>query len=213
MTEVRRGRRSAEPRRGRRSVDLRREEILTATLEQVDRLGLAATRIADVAQALGVSPGLVFYHFGTKDALLAEAFGHAVERDLALLDAALARGTEPVDRLRRLLRIYGPTGSAPGWRLWIDAWALALREPVIRTVLRRFNERWNVVFRDVVEAGVAQGAFTCADPASTVARLAALIDGLSVANLVHRSVSRAELHRWVAEEVAAELGLPRNALS
>ena len=199
--------------RGRRNVELRREEILTATLAQVDELGLAATRVADVAHALGVSPALVFYHFKTKDALVAAAFEHAVQRDLASLDRALAKGTEPVDRLRRLLRLYGPTGPAPGWRLWIDAWALALREPVIRRVLRRLNDRWNAVFRDVVEDGVAEGAFTCADPASTVARMAALIDGLSVANLVHRSISRAQLHAWVAEAVAAELGLQNEQLT
>ncbi|MET0839745.1 MAG: hypothetical protein ABWY19_13245, partial [Marmoricola sp.] len=27
-------------------------------------------------------------------------------------------------------RLYGPTGAATGWRVWIDAWALAQREPV-----------------------------------------------------------------------------------
>ncbi len=58
----------------RRSVELRREEILDATLEQIDRLGLAATRVSDVAQSLDVSTALVFYHFGTKDDLLAGAF-------------------------------------------------------------------------------------------------------------------------------------------
>ena len=39
------------------------------------------------------------------------------------------RGDDPVDRLRRVLRLYGPTGRATGWRIWIDAWALAQREP------------------------------------------------------------------------------------
>ena len=118
---------------GRRSVEVRREEILTATTDLLDRIGLAAIRVADVAEALGVSPALVFYHFGTKDALVAEAFAHAVDRDLRRLDQATAQGTDPLDRLRRVLRLYGPTGAATGWRLWIDAWALAQREPTIRS--------------------------------------------------------------------------------
>ena len=42
---------------------------------------------------------------------------------------------------------------------------------------------------------------------NTVAKVSALLDGLSVANLVYRSVSRAELRRWVAETVAAEVGV------
>ena len=91
---------------------MRREEILTATLEVVERAGLAATRVSDVAAALGVSPALVFYHFGTKDDLVAEAFAHAVERDVARARGDRGqRRTRPLDRLRRMLRLYGPTGA------------------------------------------------------------------------------------------------------
>ncbi|GAA4361346.1 TetR/AcrR family transcriptional regulator [Angustibacter luteus] len=193
--------------RGRRSVDVRREEILSATIEVVDRLGLAATRVSDVAHALHISPGLIFYHFGTKDALVADAFAHAVERDLSRLDAANSRGRDPLDRLRRVLRLYGPTGAATGWRLWIDAWALAQREPVIRKALRGMDQRWCTVLREVVEDGVEDGTFECAEPAAAVTRVSALLDGLSVAMLVYRTVTRAELKRWVAESVARELGL------
>lgn len=196
----------------RRDVEVRREELLDATLEQVDTVGLAATRVADVAKALDVSTALVFYHFGTKDVLLAEAFTHAVQRDLDRLDRAVARGTDPVDRLRRVVRLYGPTGDAPGWRLWIDAWALAQREPGIRTVLRHLDRRWNAVLQEVIEQGVAEGAFRCDEPASTVARVSAMIDGLSVANLVYRTVSRAQLRGWVTDLLTDELGVDRGLL-
>ena len=199
-------------RRGRRTVEVRREEILTATTDLLDRIGLSAIRVADVAEELGVSPGLVFYHFGTKDTLVAEAFAHAVDRDLDRLDRAVARGTDPTDRLRRVLRNYGPTGTAAGWRLWIDAWALAQREPVIRRVLRRLDHRWQAALLEVVEQGVADGAFTCPDPTASVARVSALLDGLSVATLVYRSVTRAQLRDWVAEAVAHELRLSTGEL-
>jgi len=200
-------------RRDRRAVEVRREEMLAATTQLLDRIGLAAIRVSDVAKELGVSPGLVFYHFGSKDTLVAEAFGYAVDQDLDRLDQAVARGTEPVDRLRRVLQLYGPTGSATGWRLWIDAWALAQREPEIRKVLRTMDDRWCAVLRDVVEDGVQEGVFTCPDPAATVSRVSALLDGLSVANLVYRNVSRADLRRWVAEEVAGQLGLGPDELT
>src|SRR5215213_9907085 len=94
----------------RRRPDVRREEILDATLEVVLREGLAAARVGDVAELLGVSSGLVFYHFGTKDALVAEAFAHAVGRDLAGLTEAVDGERQPLERLRRVLESYGPTG-------------------------------------------------------------------------------------------------------
>ncbi len=193
-------------RRARRSVEVRREEILSTTVELLDRLGLAATRVADVALALDVSPALVFYHFGTKDDLVAEAFAHAVERDLHRLELAAA-GDDPGARLRRVLRLYGPTGRATGWRIWIDAWAVALRDPHIRKVLKRLDHQWQDILRGVVDDGVAAGVFTCVDPAATVARLSALVDGLSVAAVVHRSVTRDQLRGWVAAQLAVELGV------
>ena len=193
-------------RRARRSVDVRRDEILTATVELIDRVGLAAVRVGDVAAELSVSPSLVFYHFGTKDDLVAEAFAHAVERDLGRIDRVVA-SADPVERLRRLLRLYGPTGQAVGWRVWIDAWALAQRETHIRSVLRRLDQRWEDALRQVVEDGVAAGAFSCADPAASVRRVSALLDGLSVATLVYKTVSRAQLREWVAGHVAHEVGV------
>jgi AcrR family transcriptional regulator len=192
--------------RARRSVEVRREQILSTTVELLDRLGLAATRVADVAKALDVSPALVFYHFGTKDDLVAEAFAHAVERDLHRLEKAAA-GDDPVERLRRVLRLYGPTGRATGWRIWIDAWAVALRDPHIRKLLKRLDHRWQDILRGVVDDGVAAKVFTCPDPAGTVARLSALVDGLSVAAVVHRSVTREQLRSWVAGQLAVELGV------
>ena len=196
----------------RRRPDVRREEILDATLAVVVRDGLAAVRVGDVAAVLGVSTGLVFYHFGTKDALVAEAFAHAVERDLAGLAGAVEGERDPAERLRRVLELYGPTGTAPGWQLWIDAWALAQHETVIRATLHRLDERWTTALRQVVDDGVADGVFTCADPSATVARVSSLLDGLSVAVLVHRTVSRDQLRRWVAQAAASELGVDADVL-
>jgi len=194
-------------RRARRSVEVRREEILSTTVELLDKLGLASTRVADVAVALDVSPALVFYHFGTKDDLVAEAFAHAVERDLRRLEKAASGSTDPVERLRRVLRLYGPTGRATGWRIWIDAWAVAQRDGHIRKVLKRLDHQWQDILRSVVDDGVASGAFTCPDPEATVARLSALVDGLSVAAVVHRTVTREQLRNWVAAQLAVELGV------
>ena len=196
----------------RLAAEVRREEILTATVEHVQRVGLASTRVGDVAEALGVSSALLFYHFGSKDALVADAFAYAAERDLARLRKAVATGTDATDRLRRVLRLYGPTGSAAGWRLWIDAWGQVERAPLIRGVLRDLNARWSATLREVIDDGVALGSFTCPDPAATVARVMALLDGLSVASVVYRSVTRPQIRGGVAKAVALELGVDEDLL-
>jgi AcrR family transcriptional regulator len=191
----------------RQKVEVRREAILRATIEQIESHGMATVRVSDVASSLGVSSGLVFYHFDTKNALLVEALEYAVDRDLHRLDRALSRSLAATDRLKRVLSSYGPTGSAPSWTLWIDAWATALREPTIRQALTRLDDRWRTALAVAVTEGVHAGDFVCADPDAAVARISALLDGLSVAVLVYRTVSRAQLRRWVREATASELGL------
>ncbi len=191
--------------RSRRKVEVRREEILLTAIAQVEAVGLAAVRVSDVAAALGISTGLVFYHFGTKDELVAEAFTYAVERDLATMERAAARRGPVADRVRAVLRSYGPTGSAAGWRLWIDGWSLAQHEPVIAAHFRRLDDRSRGILRGLVAEGLADGTFACPDPDASVRRLLALLDGLSVAAEVHRSVSRKQLRAWVDDAIGAEL--------
>jgi AcrR family transcriptional regulator len=197
----------------RRKVDVRREEILAAAVDEVQTRGFGATRVADVAKALGVSPALVFYHFETKDRLLAAALQQAVERDLARLDATVARGRTPIDQVRGILRLYAPQGDAPGWTLWVDAWAEALRSNEMREVAGALDLRWKETLATAIRAGNANKTFRCPDPDATAWRLTAMLDGLAVQVTVTHNLTRAQLSRWVREAAAAELGIPAATLA
>jgi AcrR family transcriptional regulator len=191
----------------RRNVEVRREEILAATVSEVVARGLANVRVGDVAATLGISRALVFYHFATKESLLAAALEYAVAQDLARLDATLARDPDSVQRLRHVLRAYGPQGKAPGWTLWVDAWGAALRDGGLRKTLRDLDRRWATELEAVIRSGVEEGVFVCADPTGSARRLAALLDGLAVQVTVHRRLSRAQMSRWVAEAAGSEIGV------
>ena len=122
--------------------------------------------MADVASALGISPALVFYHFETKDRLLAEAFAYAAERDLVRLDKVVGGKGTATQRLRAVLRLYSPSGSTPpGWTLWVDAWAAALRNTELRTVSRQLDLRWKEAVAAIIEDGRGSGEFTLPGPA------------------------------------------------
>jgi len=198
----------------RRKGAVRRDEILRAAVRELERRGFAHTRVADIAQELGVSTALVFYHFDTKEALFAAAFADAAERDVRRLDEAVSANGRAVDKLRAILRLYAPVGSASGWPLWIDAWAAALREPALRRVSRRLDVRWKDSVAAVITDGVASGELTCPDPHGAAWRITAMLDGLAVQVTVHRGVvSRKELSTWVTELTERELGLPAGALA
>lgn len=82
----------------------RREQLLAACFAVARRDGLDAVTARGVAVEAGTSPGLVFFHFGSKDALLAAMMS-------ALLDAALDAEVTPElaplpprERLRAMVR-------------------------------------------------------------------------------------------------------------
>jgi AcrR family transcriptional regulator len=198
----------------RRKVEVRREEILAATVTEVQKSGLAHTRVSDIAGALGVSPALIFYHFETKDRLLAEAFAYAAERDLVRLAKAVDGPGTATTRLRAVLRLYSPVGSTPpGWTLWVDAWAAALRSPELRRVSKRLDLQWKDAVADIIASGVESGEFRCDDPHAAAWRITALIDGLAIQVTVHRGLlTRSEMADWVSGQAAYELGLPVETL-
>jgi hypothetical protein len=112
------------------------------------------------------------------------------------------------------VRWYAPTGQAKGWRLWIEGWAAALREPALREVTQGLDRQWKAAITEVVAEGVAAGEFRCPDPAATALRLTALLDGLAVQMTAYEdTVPRARAQAWVDEALARELGLDRAALT
>ncbi|MEU8602304.1 TetR family transcriptional regulator C-terminal domain-containing protein [Streptomyces parvulus] len=198
--------------RVRLSVAERREEMLRAAVEQISARGVDALRIADVAAALGVSNALVLYHFTTKEKLVAAAFARAAEDDLAHLRRLLGRRAPALRRLRTAVRWYAPTGQAKGWRLWIEGWAAALREPALREVTAELDRRWKAAITEVIAEGVAAGEFPCPDPEGAALRLTAFLDGLAVQLTSYAgTVARARAREWTDEALTRELGLPHGA--
>ena len=57
----------------------RREEILVAALDLFIRKGYAATRTLDISQAVGMSEGLLFHHFESKEKLYEELIRRGVK--------------------------------------------------------------------------------------------------------------------------------------
>lgn len=198
----------------RRSAEVRLDSLLRTACDVIVERGLANTRTADVATAAGVSQALVFYHFTTKERLLAQAFAHAAEQDLARLDGVLESASSPLDKLRRILRLYAPTGNSKSWAMWIDGWSESLRTPELEKVSRRLDLRWKEALGEVIEAGVADKSLSCSDPRGAAWRIIALCDGLAVQVTVHdRVISRKQLQDWVRVMTAREVGVDPDELA
>ncbi len=79
-----------------RDPEAKRRRILTAALRRFARGGYEATSTAAVATDAGVSEGLLFHHFTSKEGLL-EACGAEGIRELADAQLGLVGGAAPLD--------------------------------------------------------------------------------------------------------------------
>lgn len=68
------------PRQNQQMRDDRRERILSAAVRSFATAGLGATRVADIAAAVGMSQGLLYHYFPSKEDMFVEIVRRAFER-------------------------------------------------------------------------------------------------------------------------------------
>lgn len=194
------------------SPDDRRTAIVDAALVVMQRRGIAATTVRDVAAEMGTSSGLVHHYYASMDDLLADAFERAAGDDLRATSAALT-APAPVDRLAQFLASYS-RGDSETMQLWLDAWADAVRRPALQRTSRRLNEQWHALLVDLIRGGVADGSMTCDDPNASAWRLLSMLDGLALQEVAHRgAISPADADVWACRAAELELGLDRGRLT
>jgi AcrR family transcriptional regulator len=172
----------SEIRVGRRRASRKRADVLAAACAVVAERGADATRFSDVTAASGVGVSTLQYYFGSREAMLIAVFRYAAENDFDGVAARAGGVADPWERLMVIAsHLTGAVGSDTSWRIWVESWRWALRDPELRGEVLGDYRRWHDVIGAVVEAGVAQGRFVTAAAPIDVARQAlALIDGLAL---------------------------------
>lgn len=157
---------------------IRKPQILTAAAAVITERGLAATRIADVAERAGTSAPAVLYWFGSREKLLSEALVADEVAFASMLEARLERAE---DARAKLLVILEATAEAVDMSLWIELWSRSLHDPFSRGERRRLDVEWRDLVAAVVAEGQERGELDAElDAASFALKLTALMDGLSV---------------------------------
>lgn len=198
----------------RQTVEERRAEILQTTCTVVIERGFAATRVSDVARALGVSTGLIHYHFDSKETLLAEAFKYAARQDLDRVGAEIADAPGAIAKLDRIFKVWAPEEDDYAWMLWIDSWGEALRNEAMQEISQELDLQSKAQLEAIIREGVASGEFRCTDPNGAAWRLSALADGLAIQMAAHSGIITRSGHRaHLRTAASAELGLGPDAFA
>ncbi len=137
----------------------RRRDILLAAAHVFARDGYATASLDDVALRIGVTKGVIYYYFRSKEEILTEIRATAIREATERLDAIVAAGRaaeatldaavhdlvshifDDLDRYANVLRA--------GERLSVESVEL------VRTLQRRFES----TFRQIIERGIQEGVF------------------------------------------------------
>ena len=158
---------NAEPRARRpRNVDpnaLTRINILKSAAKAFRKLGYHGATVEQIAAALHMKKGNLYYYFKNKEAILFACHQYSLDRLMQLLDEADRSGLLPDEKLRRLVVAFVHTilDELHGTALFLDLEALSTAH--LRAVIVR-RDQFDRGVRRIVEEGMSSGVFAPGDP-------------------------------------------------
>jgi AcrR family transcriptional regulator len=171
-----------------------RGRILEAAVQAFADKGFHGTTTRDITSACGLSAAGLYVHYRSKEELLYEISlrGHETTLDLVLQSRASA--AQPAQQLVLTMGAFAAHHAREPTTARVVNYELAALSPSHYTVIRALREQISEEMREIVDAGVAAGAFKIHD--SRKAAMALLSLGIDVARWYH------EGGEWSPEEVA-----------
>jgi AcrR family transcriptional regulator len=149
-----------------------RERILAAALRLFNEQGTAAVSTNHIADALGMSPGNLYYHFRNKEEIIRALF----EQQFARADTLYAVPEGELPGLAEL-RGFARATFAMSWDyrfIYRELIALLRRDEPLQRRWVEVRARGFAGFRELVELFVAAGVLRAPGPPEAVQRLAEL---------------------------------------
>ena len=159
----------------------RRRQILDAALKVFARKGFAAARTDDIAQEAGVSKGLLYWYFESKDAIIQGLLGLLFEPDLRALERLVAQRERPAgERLLDVARqaLESLPSIEPVLPVAYEFYALAARPGPVRQALQSYYRQYRDLLSELVAQGTARGEWKVDDPHSIALAWLAQFEGL-----------------------------------
>src|SRR3954466_432989 len=139
-----------------------RVDILKSAAKAFRRLGYHGATVEQIASALRMKKGNLYYYFRNKEEILFACHQYSLDRLLALLDEVQQSGSSPDEKLRRLIVAFVHTilDELHGTALFLQLEALTPAH--LKSVIVR-RDQFDRGMRQVIEEGVVAGSFGVVD--------------------------------------------------
>jgi AcrR family transcriptional regulator len=133
------------------------ERLAEAAWRLIAEGGLQALTTRRVAGVAGLSPGMVHYHFTSKDELILAVVEHIRRYWITPLEAFLAETIPPLDRLRRIVSWMAEPATQDVVRVHLSLLAQAQADPRLQATMRAEYRRWQDDYVSLFESLQAAG--------------------------------------------------------
>ena len=141
----------------------RRVEILKSAAAAFRRRGYHGARMGEIAQALRMTKGSLYYYFKNKEEILFFCHDYSLDILLDMLERVEAAGGTPPQKLRSLIEsfVHHILDDLRGTAMTLDFQALSA--PLLRRVIAK-RDRFDRGIRGLLQEGMDAGAIAPGDP-------------------------------------------------
>ncbi|MEY9970546.1 AcrR family transcriptional regulator [Lysinibacillus sp. RC46] len=165
--------------------DARKEQILQAALIVFARRGMVATKISDIAKEAGLSHGLVYHYFDSKDEIFSMLVKKAANSSIETIQKAIEQMGTPLEKLKwmteQILNNLIDTEHTFLFLIMIQASTSDAIPNEVKEFLTRDNALSPVeAILPMIVAGQEEGEIISANPVTLAVTYFAFIQGLAI---------------------------------
>ena len=149
--------------RNEAKAEARRRSILLGAAKTFVRFGYQAAKLEDIAAEAGLTKGHIYHYFLSKEHLFTELVSTAVDDSVKQLERIVAAGDSPEATLRKALEMHIAVVFQPLERQANLLVYPADLSPENHALIRKSQRRYERLFQDILEDGIASGAFVNGD--------------------------------------------------
>jgi AcrR family transcriptional regulator len=170
--------------------DERKEQVLQAAAKVFARKGLADAKIVDIAAAAGISHGLAYRYFSSKEEVFAELVERSSNGVARLAEAALEQPGTPWDKLLWITRetLAGMRRRPEYTLVVLHALTNEAVPAEVRALAKRQADTMTRVIMRLIREGQATGQVVSGDPEQLAWLYQSCILGLAVEENLRRTV-------------------------
>ena len=160
--------------------EFRQQQLIEATMECIDKLGISQTTLARIAERAGLSQGNVVFHFHSKEALLDETLKFLNDEYLSNWQSALAGAEpDPMSQLCAMIRAsFAPRiCNRKKISVWYAFWGESRSRPKYMRVCGANDRAFSDKLLSLSEA-LAEQPGVRLSPATAALSIEGMIDGL-----------------------------------